>query len=156
MQILSAIINQVRKLLLAKDFTTSSEAGGWHAGLSYNVFQQKMMPAVISYDQSLRRTFEKWEQVESGSEDANSAPAPKKRKKKKKIQTDLMLARNPKNSYPVFQLLKKSVHFSKSELMNAVDFLNETDAQLKISRQDPKIILERLVLKICKRQEASR
>ena len=62
-----------------------------------------------------------------------------------------MLARNPKNGYPVYQLLKKSAHFSKSELMNAVDFLNETDAQLKISRQDPKIILERLVLKICKR-----
>jgi DNA polymerase-3 subunit delta len=156
LQILAAIVNQVRKLLLAKDFTTSPEAGGWHAGLSYNVFQQKMMPAVINYDQSLRRTVEKWEQVESGAEDADSAPAQKKRKKKKKIQTDLILARNPKNSYPVYQLLKKSAHFSKSELMNAVDFLNETDSELKISRLDPKFILERLVLKICQRPETAK
>ena len=152
LQILAAIINQVRKLLLAKDYATSPEAKGWYAGISYNVFQQKMMPSILAYDQSLRQTLEKWEHAEIGAEDADSMAVRGKGKKKKKIKTDLMLARNPKNVYPVYQLLKKSAHFSKTELMAAVGYLNETDVQLKTSSQDPKLILERLVLRICNPQ----
>jgi DNA polymerase-3 subunit delta len=152
LQILAAIVNQIRRLILAKDFTNSPQAKGWHTGVSYNVFQQNIMPSVLEYDQSLRQTIEKWEQVGLRSEDAAADVAHGKGKKKKKIQTDLILARNPKNGYPVYQLLKKSAHFTKNELIAAVDLLNETDVQLKTSRQDPKFILDRLVLKICDRQ----
>jgi DNA polymerase-3 subunit delta len=155
LQILAAIVNQIRRLILAKDFTSSSHAKGWQAGVSFNVFQQNIMPSVLEYDQSLRQTIEKWEQIELGPEDAGTAVARAKAKKKKKIQTDLVLARNPKNGYPVYQLLKKSAHFTKKELIAAVDLLNETDVQLKTSRQDPKFILDRLVLEICDRQSAS-
>ncbi len=152
LQILAAIVNQVRRLLLAKDYTTCPEAKGWHAGLSFNVFQQKMMPSILDYDQSLRQTLEKWEHAELSTEDADTIAVRGKGKKKKKIQTDLILARNPKNVYPIYQLLKKSTRFSKTELMTAVDYLNETDVQLKTSSQDPKLILERLVLRICNPQ----
>lgn len=152
LQVLAAIVNQIRKLLLAKDYTTSPEAKGWHAGISYNVFQQNMMPSILAYDQSLRQTLEKWEHAEFSAEDVDNVAVRGKGKKKKKIKTDLMLARNPKNVYPVYQLLKKSAHFSKTELMAAVGYLNETDVQLKTSSQDPKLILERLVLRICNPQ----
>ncbi|MGD9120821.1 MAG: hypothetical protein PVG59_09075 [Desulfobacterales bacterium] len=155
LQILAAIVNQVRRLILAKDYTSSPQAKGWHAGVSYNVFQQNIMPSVVEYDQSLQQTLEKWEQVGLRTEDAAPEVARGKGKKKKKIQTDLILARNPKNGYPIYLLLKKSAHFTKNELIDAVDLLNETDVQLKTSSQDPKFILDRLVLKICDRQTAS-
>ncbi len=155
LQILSAIVNQIRRLLLAKDFTASEAGRGWHAGVSYNAFQQNMMPSIVDYDQSLRRTLEQWEQPEYMVEDVDGLAKGGKDTKKKKIQTDLVLARNPKNSYPVYQLLKKSARFTKTELMAAVDHLNATDRELKTSGQDPKLILERLVLSVCYRQKGS-
>jgi DNA polymerase III delta subunit len=51
--------------------------------------------------------------------------------------------------------MKKSERYSKAELLAAVGLLNETDAQLKLSGQDPKLILERLVFKLCHRQMKS-
>jgi DNA polymerase-3 subunit delta len=145
LQVLSAIVNQIRKLLLAKDFAQSPHAKGWHAGVSYNLFQQSIMPSIVAYDQSLLEILQTRENSISSDGDGDQG----KGKKKRKIKTDLLLARNPKNAYPVYQLLKKSERFSKTELMAAVAYLNETDAQLKISAQNPKLILERLILKIC-------
>ncbi|MGD8657432.1 MAG: hypothetical protein PVG28_15045 [Desulfobacterales bacterium] len=155
LQVLAAIVNQIRRLILAKDYTTSPASKEWHAGVSYAVFQQNIMPSILEYDKVLLQTLEKWEQSELSSEDVDPVSVRSKAKKKRKIQTDLMLARNPKNAYPVYQLLKKSDRFSKSELMAAVEHLNETDIQLKTSSQDPRLILERLVLKICHRQTES-
>ena len=72
---------------------------------------------------------------------------------KKKLKTDLLLARNPKNAYPVYQLLKKSERYSKTELIGAFNYLNEADRQLKISAQNPKLLLERLIFRICNKTE---
>ena len=145
LQVLAAIVNQIRKLLLAKDFAQSPHAKGWQAGVSYNLFQQSLMPSVVAYDQSLLEILQNRENSMSSAEGGDQG----KGKKKRKIKTDLLLARNPKNAYPVYQLLKKSERFSKTELVAAVAYLNETDAQLKISAQNPKLILERLIFKIC-------
>jgi DNA polymerase-3 subunit delta len=150
LQILAAVANQVRRLTLAKDFAKSKKATDWHPGLSYNVFQQSVMPAIVAYDQELLKILDGWESQRLPSGDTAKAPARGKGKTKKKIQTDLLLARNPKNAYPIYQLLKKSEHYSKSELLAAVGLLSETDAQLKLSGQDPKLILERLVFRICR------
>jgi DNA polymerase-3 subunit delta len=153
LQILAAVTSQVRRLILAKDFTKDKQAAGWHAGLSFSAFQQSVMPAVTAYDHSLLKILEDWENPESLPGDIDQTPARGKGKKKAKAQTDLLLARNPKNAYPVYQLLKKSERYSKSELLAAVGLLNETDFQLKTSNQDPKLILEKLVFKICHRQQ---
>ena len=145
LQVLAAIVNQIRKLLVAKDFVQSPQAKGWHAGMSYNLFQQSIMPSVVAYDQSLLEILQNREDSTSSDQDSEQG----KSQKKRKIKTDLLLARNPKNAYPVYQLLKKSERFSKPELVAAVDDLNEADAQLKISAQNPKLILERLIFKLC-------
>lgn len=149
LQILAAITNQIRRLILAKNFAKSKQAAAWHAGISYNVFQQTVMPAIVAYDQELMKVLEDWENPGSSCDDINKAPGLGNGKKKKKIKTDLFLARNPKNAYPVYQLMKKSERYSKSELLAAIGLLNETDAQLKLSSQDPRLILESLVFKIC-------
>ena len=145
LQVLTALVNQIRKLILAKDFAQSPRAKGWHAGVSYNLFRQSIMPAVVAYDQSLQEMLQNWEDSMSRPEDGDRS----KDTKKRKIQTGLLLARNPKNAYPVYQLLKKSERFSKTELLDAVASLKEADDQLKISAQDPKLILERLIFEIC-------
>jgi DNA polymerase-3 subunit delta len=151
LQILAAVANQVRRLMLAKDFTQSQQATVWHAGLSFNAFQKNVMPAIVAYDQELLNILEGWDNSVSSAGDVDKKPARSKRKKKMKTQTDLLLARNPKNAYPVYQLMKKSERYSKTELLAAVGLLNETDAQLKLSGQDSKLILERFVLKLCQR-----
>ena len=155
LQVLAALINQIRRLILAKDFAKSLQASGWHANLAFNTFQQSIMPAVAAYDDSLLKILEEWETRVSASGERDKGSGHRKAKKKTKIQTDLLLARNPKNVYPVYQLLKKSERYSQSELLAAFGLLSETDAQLKTGSQNPKLILERLVLKICDRQIGS-
>jgi DNA polymerase-3 subunit delta len=94
LQILAAVANQVRRLTLAKDFAESKQASDWHHGLSFNAFQQNVMPAIVAYDQELLKILEGWENPVSSSGDVDKTPARGKGKKKKKIQTDLLLARN--------------------------------------------------------------
>jgi DNA polymerase-3 subunit delta len=153
LQILAAVANQVRRLILAKGFTKDKQAAGWHADLSFSAFQQSVMPAVTAYDHSLLKLLEDWKNPESSPGDVDKTQARSKGKKKAKVQTDLLLVRNPKSAYPVYQLLKKSEHYSESELLAVVSLLNETDIQLKTSNQEPKLILERLVFKLCHRQK---
>lgn len=153
LQILAAVTNQVRRLILAKDFMADKQSSGWHAGLSFAAFQQSVMPAVTAYDHLLLQILEDWEEPTPPFDDSDKSSARSKGKKKAKVQTDLLLARNPKNAYPVYQLLKKSEHYSKSELLAAVGWLNQTDIQLKTSNQDPKLIMERLLFKLCHRQQ---
>jgi len=47
-------------------------------------------------------------------------------------------------------LLKKAEKFSKEELLNAVESLNEADKNLKSSGQNPKLVLENVIMGICK------
>ena len=47
--------------------------------------------------------------------------------KKKKPVSDLPIAKDPKNAYPIYLLLKKSERFSKSELITAFEMLNSAD-----------------------------
>jgi DNA polymerase-3 subunit delta len=149
LQILAAIANQVRKLMLAKDFTKSPRAKAWSAGISFTVFQQNILSSVVAYDQSLLKLLEEWENSNLNSEEIDNVSGPGKAKNKSRIATDLLLAKNPKNAYPVFQLLKKSQRYSAAELLNAVGYLYETDMQLKTTGQNPKLVLERLIFKIC-------
>ena len=156
LQILAAITNQVRKLLLAKDFTKSTRAKGWSADISFNVFQQNVIPSVVAYDQSLLKLLEEWENSNLNSADGDTVSKKVKKKKKGKIDTDLLLARNPKNAYPVFQLLKKSERYSTAELTAAIGYLNEIDMRLKTTGQNPKLALERLIFRICSPRNKSR
>ncbi len=149
LQVLTAIVNQIRRLILAKDFTKSPQAKEWHAGVAYKLFQQNIMPSIVAYDRASLETLEDWEDSSSNALYVDQG----KGEKKRKIKTDLLLARNPQNAYPVYQLLKKSERYSKTELMAAFSYLNETDAQLKISAQNPKLILERLIFRICNSQK---
>ena len=65
------------------------------------------------------------------------------------LETDLQLARNPGNPFPVYQTLKKADRFGRTELLRALEALAEADARLKSSALNPRLILERVVWQIC-------
>ncbi|HAO22979.1 MAG: hypothetical protein BWK80_29850 [Desulfobacteraceae bacterium IS3] len=134
LQILAAIANQIRRLLLIKGFAESPQGKKvWKAGLSYNPFQEKVMPAIQDYDKALTDYLES-----NGNGD-----------KKKKSATELLIAKNPKSPYPIYQVLLKSEKFGKHDLVNALEALSSADMKLKTGGGSPKLILEELILRIC-------
>jgi len=152
LQILSAITNQIRRLIVVKDFAQSPRASGWHPGCSYNRFQTSVLPEMIAFDQDLITHIREWDNITSNNrKPAGVNPA---RKNKKKISTDLSIVKNPNSPYPVYQLLIKSEQFTKAELNQALVSLEQADSRLKSSDLNPRLILENVILKICRPRES--
>jgi DNA polymerase-3 subunit delta len=151
LQVLSALINQVRKLLLAKGFVKSPQGKDWQSACPYSYFQKQIVPAMVEYDRKLMDQLDTWQTVLNPEAISQKTGPPKKGKKtKSKATTDLLIAKNPKNPYPIYLLLKKSDGFSQDKLISAVEVLAEADKKLKTSSQSPKLVLEKAILSICK------
>ncbi|MDM8551007.1 hypothetical protein QUF72_13050 [Desulfobacterales bacterium HSG2] len=154
LQILGAMTNQIRKVLLAKGFTESPHGKAWNPRLQYYQFQDSVMPAIREYDRILSDLLAEWNQTLSKQEEADDGKKKKKGKKKGKKKskppaTELQVAKNPRSPYPVYLMLLKSERFTKEELFDAVERLSEADLKLKTSSQNPRLVLERVILHIC-------
>jgi DNA polymerase III subunit delta len=141
LQILSALANQMRKLLVAKSFTTGTYGKTWVAGMRYPQFQNSVMPAIEAHDKRSRDQSAAWQ--ETICEETT------KGRGKKKGATDVVLAANPKSPYPVYQTLLKSDNFSLQELIVSLQTLNQADRRLKSSAQDQSLILKKAIMEIC-------
>jgi DNA polymerase-3 subunit delta len=148
LQAFAAMINQIRKLLLVKDFVESPYGREWQAACRYDYFQKHIVPAIVEYDRKLLDQLDRWQTMLHEEADPQN-PVTTGKKKKNKATTDLLIAKNPKNAYPIFQLFNKSERYTKEELLEAVNSLNEADKKLKSSGQNPKLVLEKVVLDIC-------
>jgi DNA polymerase III delta subunit len=73
-----------------------------------------------------------------------------RKKKNKPAATDLVIAKNSQNPYPVYQMLLKSEKFTTNELIAAFEKLSDADLRLKSTRQSQKLVLERAILGICR------
>ena len=149
LQILAAMTNQVRKLLVAKDFQKGAHGREWHAGITFRQFQQRVIPAVEAHDRQLQAHLDTWEQDLQRGQGNDNGNQKQTRSKRAKTQSDLMLAKNPKNAYPVYQTLLKAANFTLPELIDAVDRLRHTDLVLKTTGQNAKIVIEEVVMHIC-------
>jgi DNA polymerase-3 subunit delta len=147
LQALAAMANQVRRLLAVKEFTSGPDGAVWQRGLSFPLFQKSVMPAILRHDRELLARIEAWEEAA-----APPAAEGKKKRKKSRVSSDLVLARNPGNAYPVFILFKKADGFSREELLTALQRLSAADLRLKSSPLAPRLILEQVVWQICKPQ----
>jgi DNA polymerase-3 subunit delta len=146
LQALAALVNQVRRLLVARDFLDGPEGAAWQHGCPYPRFQQSVLPALVRHDQALLARLEAWD----GTPGEDDEPAGKKKKKSKpKAATDLLLAKNPANAYPIYQALKKAERFSRADLRRAIEALHEADIRLKSSGLNPRLVLERAIHAIC-------
>lgn len=153
LQVFTAIANQVRKLLLAKSFVKGRDGGAWRKGADYNYFRHNVLPHIIAHDQNLQAFIDQNEAMLSGKK-KDGAASPKKSSGKKDAapkKTDLALAPNPKNAYPIYQLILKSDNFRLEELKKAFAQLNKADLQLKTSSSSPQIVLEKLILNLLER-----
>jgi DNA polymerase-3 subunit delta len=150
LQILAAIINQVRRLLLVRGFLESAHGRSWHAGMQFSHFKNKVMPSIQAFDRDLFKTLDSWDLMASKDAQKYNQKAIKKgEKKKSKTVIDLIIAKNPNNPYPVYQMLLKSELFTTDELIAVLESLSQSDLQLKSTGQNPRIILEKAILSIC-------
>ncbi len=153
LQALSAIINQIRKIICIKGFTNSSYSKFWEAGFSYPHFISVTIPAIDKYEEALLNHIECRDRSLSDEQYDETEQDQKKKAAKKKSRpvTDLLIAKNSKSPYPVWELIKKSENFSMDELLFAFECLKKADLHLKSSGQDPKTVLEYVILNICRR-----
>jgi DNA polymerase-3 subunit delta len=141
LQMLAALANQIRKLLVAKDFVLSEFGRGWRAGMSYPQFQNTVLAAIQSFDARIS--------AQTGSWLASETQEGQGRKGSKRESLDLALASNPGNAYPVYQTLLKTDNFGRKELVEAMIRLSETDLRLKSSAHDAAVIMRNLIMTIC-------
>ena len=142
LQILMALTNQLRRLLLVKGFINSPSGNCWQPGMPYNRFKDLVMPKIQEYDKNLQDMVGAWsEKEETGGG-----------KQKKKAAIELVIARQPNNPYPVYQQFLKAANFSEAELKSAFFRLHEADVALKSTGRNPEFVLEEVMLGICGRR----
>jgi DNA polymerase-3 subunit delta len=148
LQVLAALVNQFRKLLLAKDFVVQTMGENWYGNISFYAFKADILPQMLESDRSLLELKHKWqtEEVKTG---ISSRVQTQKRKKGKKPKTDLVLVKSANNPYPAYQLFQKAGKFSQEELWAAYAKLGATDQKLKSSGDNPRLILEEAILYVC-------
>jgi len=150
LQVFTALINQVRKLLLVKDFVESPFGSDWQAACPYDYFQNRVIPAIVEYDRNLLDHLSGWQtMLDEETPGPKTGTRTKSKQKKSKLTSDLLIAKNPKNAYPIYQLLKKSERFSKEDLIQAFQILNTADKKLKTGGPDARLVLEKVILGIC-------
>jgi len=147
LQILAAGVNQIRKLVIAKDFAESPYGRVWHSGLSFDRFKHAVMPAVKAYDDDAKALLTGWVS-ESDSQKGKKAPGGRGHK------SDLLITGNSKSPYPLYLTLQKADNFSRDELTAALKFLYEADICLKTTGQTPRLVLEKAIISICRENSA--
>jgi DNA polymerase-3 subunit delta len=145
--LLAAVTNQMRRLLVAKDFTESAHGRAWHPGCSYPQFQSQVMPAVKAFDESLQAHLKTWGQALSAAPAAG--PQGRRGKKKTALQSDLFLAGKGRSPYPIYKTLQKAERFTRSELLQIMQMLGDADRRLKRSGPTGRMVLEHAILAIC-------
>jgi DNA polymerase-3 subunit delta len=148
LQILASITNQIRKLLVIKDFAESSHGSSWYPEMPYAQFANRVMTAIQSYNKELLDQIEQWNDMLSADMNGDAGKTNKRLEKKKlRPVTDLEIANNP---YPVYKLMLNSEKFNKKELVEALEHLSQADLRLKYTKQKPKTVLEEVIFRICK------
>ncbi|MDJ0785001.1 MAG: hypothetical protein QNJ22_23745 [Desulfosarcinaceae bacterium] len=148
LQILGAIVNQLRKLMRAREFITTVAGRAWVPEMPFARFKSGVMPLLLAYDQSLVQLLDEWSQTLQ--QNTENLQGRKRAKKGPTLQSDLVLAKSPQSAYPVYQLLLKADKYSTTDLLAALDKAQQADRRLKGSRLSPALILEELIIDICR------
>ena len=146
LQVLSAITNQMRRLLVARGFLESDFAGSWLPDMQFPQFRNNVFPHIKAYDQTLLEQLHEWEDMLNTDPGAEEK---KPKKRKKKASTDLLLARSSGSPFPVYKTLQQAESYTEQEIVQAFHHLHDADVKLKSTGQNPKLILESALFKIC-------
>jgi len=155
LQIIAALSNQVRKLMVAREFIESSHGRSWRTGMGFSDFRRVVMPAIGDYDNELRTMLSDWEKaLRDKLPDANGKTPPKGKGKKKSTDTRLLLAPGTVNPFPVFKTIENAQRFTLEELTGALKRLSEADWRLKTGERDPELVLGNLIIRLCHKEDA--
>lgn len=143
LQLLAALANQIRRLLVAKAFILRDGGSSWSPGMTYARFQSSVFKAIQAEDQRSARFVETW--------GASLHPPVEGKKCKKPADSDLVLAKHPKSAFAVFQTLNTADSVSLQTLTSAMGHLSRSDIRMKSTAQDHHLILEALVMRLCQR-----
>lgn len=143
LQLLRSLENQIRKLILVKCCAQKISRSKTHGikKMGFNAFKQFILPKVVEYDKKTKTDIKELNESFLNHDS-----------KKKTKQNELLLAPNPKNAYPVFQIFQKSENFSQKELNHALIFLSDVDYKLKSSSFDAKTTIENFIINICSKK----
>ncbi|MCF8111678.1 MAG: DNA polymerase III subunit delta [Desulfobacteraceae bacterium] len=131
-QLLFAMANQVRRLAAVKGFLAGSGGRLWEPGMPFERFKKQVMPAVIDHDKA----------VSEFAEDVGKNLQCESR-------TEMLVAKNPNNPYPVYQNFIQADHYTAKELDEAIYTLHRADIRLKTTGYSPRYVLETAILEIC-------
>jgi len=153
-QIMVALLNQVRKLLLIKAFVASPLGKVWRSGCPYNTFRTNVLPVVEKFDSELLETLQQWRDDLDRSVNGEALPVKKRgRGKKPQLKTDLLIAKFPHNPYPIYQQFLNAENFSKQDLLQAYEYLSMADLRIKSGSDNKHLLLEEVILKICRQND---
>ena len=151
LQLIAAITNQIRKLLIIKGFMESPFGKVWQSNCQYNNFQNSIIPAIIEYDKDFLSSQKEWDNML-----LNGMLLKGKSGTEKKSGSELMVAKTPKNPFPVYKMFQKADKFKKDKILEAFVHTAEADLSLKSTGMDSRLILEKLVLQICDQKTIER
>ncbi len=144
LQLLAAIANQVRRLLIMKSFTVQSLGDRRFAGLTVAQFNQSILPQMQAADRQLLDAVAEWR-----DKLMPETQAPAGKNKPKAAQTDLVMVKNPRSSYPVYKLFLNCQRHDLKHLLECIHRIQQTDQQLKTGDSAPVLLLEKLLLFVC-------
>ncbi len=153
LQLLGAAANQLRKLIVFKEFSESPEGRLWQPQMNFNTFKSRVLPVLQESDRRLTEKIDVWRR--STVKEKDGAEGSKKKKnaaggrRKTAAKTDLKMVANPNNAYPVYLLLKKSDRFTLKELEAGLLAIAGADIRIKSGSGDPRLILEKAVITVC-------
>ena len=143
LQLLAALVNQLRRLLLIKGFVESPEGACWRPGMPFSQFKSRVLPAAKAHDAALQETMAAWQAAAAGDGGGRGG-------RKKAPPADLLLLGRGASPYAVYMRFKDSQAFSMQELTGILQELRSVDAGLKMSAQSPDMLLEAAVVRICR------
>jgi DNA polymerase-3 subunit delta len=151
LQVLTAMVKQIRNLLLAKDFVLSKKGKVWVKGGTYGRFTKNVLSEIEGYDRQIKAHFKSWQEGRDEN-DLMVGITDKKKKKKRSnsVDSDLFIKKKAASPYPIYRLMLRTDFFSQKEILAALERLSQADFQLKTSTRPPKLILEDVILFICK------
>ena len=152
-QILVALLNQVRKLMLVKSFVNSSEGRIWQSGTSYHRFRSEVLPQIQKFDSELLEKLRHWQDNDDRMDIREANQIKKSRNEKKApLKTNLLIAKNPHNLYPIFKLFLNSENYTSYDLYQAYESLSQADLLIKSGAENKRLALEKVIMKICKKK----
>jgi DNA polymerase-3 subunit delta len=149
LQIMATIVNQLRRLILAKSFIMTLPRGSFQGNMDFNRFKTQIMPLVKDHDQNVQK------RVLARETALSDPPAEGKKEKKIKAETDLILAKNPNSPYPVYLLFINANRYRYDELIRAYETACHADIRLKSTGENPKLVLDDLLIRIVRPMETA-